>query len=80
MSMDYKVINPATGATVETFPAITDDELEAVLAKAEKAQREWAELDMSERAKIVHRVADLYDERAEAVSYTHLTLPTNREV
>ncbi|MCG7301223.1 NAD-dependent succinate-semialdehyde dehydrogenase [Brevibacterium ravenspurgense] len=68
MSMDYKVVNPATGATVETFPAISDDELEAVLAKAEKAQREWAELDMSERAKIVHRVADLYDERAEELA------------
>jgi succinate-semialdehyde dehydrogenase/glutarate-semialdehyde dehydrogenase len=66
MMSDYAVINPATGETLKTYPTITDDELEAAIARAYKTYEEWARTTtVEERTKLVRRVAELHGERRE---------------
>ena len=40
--MSYAVTNPATGETVKTYDTITDAQLEAAIAAADKAHRTWS--------------------------------------
>src|SRR3954452_18070585 len=69
MMSDYAVINPATGETLKTYPTITDDELEAAIARAYKTYEEWARTTtVEERTKLVRRVAELHGERREALA------------
>ncbi|MFF2370793.1 NAD-dependent succinate-semialdehyde dehydrogenase [Agromyces sp. NPDC058110] len=64
----YRVQNPATGEIVETFEAATDAEIEQKLAAAESAYREWRERSVQERAAVVKRVAELFDERRDELA------------
>ncbi|MEU3330306.1 NAD-dependent succinate-semialdehyde dehydrogenase [Glutamicibacter creatinolyticus] len=61
----YKVLNPATGETVEEFPVATDEQVQETLSAASSAYESWGKTDINERAKIVHRIAELFGERAE---------------
>ncbi len=66
---DYAVINPATGETLKTYPTITDDELDAAIARAYKTYQEWARTTtVEERTKLVRRVAELHSERREELA------------
>lgn len=60
---DYQVTNPATGEVLEEFATTTDAEAKDVLARSHAAYLSWRTTDKSERAAMLHRVADLYDER-----------------
>jgi succinate-semialdehyde dehydrogenase/glutarate-semialdehyde dehydrogenase len=60
----YRVLNPATGEIVETFPTATDAEVEAALASAQSAFESWRDTPMEDRAKVVSRIAELFTERA----------------
>ena len=52
--IEYAVTNPATGERLKTYPTMTDAELEAAIAKADKAHREWsASTTVEERAELV---------------------------
>jgi len=65
----YAVINPATGQTEKEFDQISDDALEAAIAAAAKAHREWGmKTSVSERAALVKKVAELHGERREALA------------
>jgi succinate-semialdehyde dehydrogenase/glutarate-semialdehyde dehydrogenase len=61
--VQYKVVNPATGETEREFPTATDEQVEQVLARASAAFASWRTTSMSERAAILNRVADYYEER-----------------
>jgi len=63
MSVEYKVINPATGAVESEFPTASDAEITAAIARSESGARSWATVSIADRASIIHRVADLYAER-----------------
>ena len=66
---DYAVVNPATGETSKVYPTITDDELQAAIAAAEKAHKEWARrTTVAERAALVRRVGELHSERREELA------------
>jgi len=66
---DYAVTNPATGETLKTYPTITDDELEAAIARAYKTYQEWGRTtSVEERTKLVRRVAELHLERREELA------------
>ncbi|MFZ0323335.1 MAG: aldehyde dehydrogenase family protein, partial [Actinomycetes bacterium] len=67
MSM-YKVVNPATGATESEFPTATDDQIVEVLGRSASAFSSWSRTSVSERASVLHRVADLYAERADELA------------
>jgi len=61
----YQVVNPATGETESEFPTIADGELDGLLVRADAAYRSWKRSGMADRSSILHRVADLYEQRAE---------------
>ncbi|MBN8869497.1 MAG: NAD-dependent succinate-semialdehyde dehydrogenase [Solirubrobacterales bacterium] len=66
---DYAVVNPATGETVQEYPTITDAELEAAIAAAEGAFRDWSQnTTVAERAAIIGRVGELHVERREVLA------------
>ncbi|MET9256539.1 NAD-dependent succinate-semialdehyde dehydrogenase [Streptomyces sp. NPDC003717] len=64
----YRVVNPATGETVREYPTATDAELRDALDLVDGAQRAWAAREPADRAAVLHRVADLYEERKEALA------------
>lgn len=62
----FAVINPATGETLAEYPDATAAEIEASLASAQKAYKEWArKTSVAERAALAKRAAELFDERKE---------------
>ena len=64
----YRVQNPATGEMVETFASATDAQIEDALAAADGAYREWRERSVQERAGVVKRVAELFEERKDELA------------
>ena len=62
-SVQYRVVNPATGETEREFPTATDEQVEQILARASASYPLWRATSKSDRAAIINRVADLYEER-----------------
>ena len=60
----YQVVNPATGVAGQSFDFATDAEVETALAASDEAYRSWRDLPISERARIVTRVGELFKENA----------------
>ncbi len=66
---DYAVVNPATGETVRTYPTITDEELDAAIARADRASRDWGRTTtVQERADLLRRVGEIYGEQRERLA------------
>lgn len=61
----YRVLNPATGQLVEEFAVATEDEVQHALSAAQSAYEIWSQTDISERATIVNRIAEIFAERAD---------------
>ena len=59
----YQILNPATGEVEQTFDTATDAEVEAALASAHAAYDAWKDVPIEDRAKVVHRIAELFVER-----------------
>ena len=64
----YRVLNPATGEIVETFPTATDAEVQTALAAAQSAFESWRDVPIETRAKAVARVGELFTERADELA------------
>ena len=58
-------VNPATGATLASYPEMTTPELRAALGAADKAFRLWQRVPLAERAVLIRRAGALLRERAE---------------
>ena len=66
---EYAVVNPATGEQVLSYPAISDHELDAAVAKADAAHQGWSRATATEeRAALVRRVGQLHTERRERLA------------
>jgi succinate-semialdehyde dehydrogenase/glutarate-semialdehyde dehydrogenase len=65
VSVTYQVLNPATGQVESTYPTATDAEVSAAVDRVHGAYAAWSAVPVTERAAIIHRVADLYAERTE---------------
>lgn len=63
VSVEYKVVNPATGQVEREFPTATDGEISSAIDRTHGAFAAWSATPLAERAAILSRVADLYDER-----------------
>jgi succinate-semialdehyde dehydrogenase/glutarate-semialdehyde dehydrogenase len=61
---DYRVVNPASGEVGREFPTATDAEIESLLDRSEASYRALGRTTLADRAAVLHRVADLYVERA----------------
>ncbi|WP_314147277.1 NAD-dependent succinate-semialdehyde dehydrogenase [uncultured Leifsonia sp.] len=67
--MQYAVTNPATGQTVRTYDSISDADLDAAIAGADDAYRNWARTTtVEERAALVRRVGELHVERKDELA------------
>ena len=79
-----KVFNPATGEQTAEVNLASKADVDIAVEKAKKAFTDWSMKPPAQRAKILFKFKELieknYDELTKPVSYTHLTLPTNREV
>jgi len=62
---DYQVVNPATAEVEKEYPTATDAEVQDALARSHAAYGAWRTTGKDERATILNRVADLYEERAD---------------
>lgn len=65
INMSYQTIDPSTGKLVETFPTLSDSELETAVARASDAFHEWRDLPIPERARILTAAAAKLRENAE---------------
>lgn len=64
----YRVQNPATGEIVETFDTATDSQIEQQLAAADAVYHTWREKSVQERAEVVKRAAELFEERKDELA------------
>lgn len=64
------VINPATGKVVDTVPAATKEDVDKAVACAKAAQKEWADVPVSEKVAILYRFLDIVDDNKEALAQT----------
>ena len=55
--------NPATGEVLERFAPLTDAQLEEKLTRAAVTFRRYRATPIAERARVLHRVADILEER-----------------
>lgn len=60
----YRTVNPATGEVVREFGPLSDDEAEALLARAHAAYLTWRETPVADRAKLFLRFAELVEANA----------------
>ncbi|MCT9005868.1 NADP-dependent succinic semialdehyde dehydrogenase [Streptomyces rhizosphaerihabitans] len=60
--MPIATVNPANGETLKTYDALGTEEIERRLAAAETTFRTYRTTSFAERARLMHRAADLLDE------------------
>ena len=72
MAKKFESLNPVTGEVAGTYPIASEKDVYAAVTLATDAAQRWVELGHKGRRKILLAYSP--------VSYTHLTLPTNREV
>ncbi|MDE7261645.1 MAG: aldehyde dehydrogenase family protein [Oscillospiraceae bacterium] len=65
-----EVINPATGAVVDTVPAATPEDVAQAVACAKAAQKEWAKVPVHERVEIMYKFIALVEENKEDLART----------
>ena len=68
VTTQYKVVDPATGQTVEEFPTATDDQILDALERSDQAFKSWRETPIQERTAVLRKVADIYEERSEELA------------
>ena len=63
-----KTINPATGESLETYEAFTNEEVDVIISKNAQKQDEWRLKTFEERAEVVHAIADELLDRKEELA------------
>jgi len=77
--VQYQSVNPATGEVLKQFPTLTDRELEAKIATAQKCFETWRNKTYAQRAVIVARAAELL--HAQAAEFAHtMTLEMGKRI
>src|ERR671921_2410732 len=64
--MPIATVNPATGETLRTFPPLTDEEINAKLARAADAFLRWRRVAIADRAAVVRRAGEILDRDKDA--------------
>ena len=68
MANPYRVQNPVNNELVQSYDFITDEELEKALATAHEAFLSWRETSYEERAKVLRKVAELFDAKRDELA------------
>lgn len=66
--MKYQSLNPTTGQVEKEFPLHSDAAVEAAIAKAHEAWREWRRTSFTRRADLMQKCAAILEERATALA------------
>jgi succinate-semialdehyde dehydrogenase/glutarate-semialdehyde dehydrogenase len=62
----YAVVDPRAGETLKEYPTISDADLQAAIATAAQAHRDWSlSSTVQERAELIRRVGQSHAERKE---------------
>ena len=64
----YKVVNPATGETEREYPDATDAVIGDALTRVHAGYQDWRTTTKAQRATVLHRVADIYRDRADELA------------
>ncbi|GAA0471561.1 NAD-dependent succinate-semialdehyde dehydrogenase [Streptomyces sp. NPDC046215] len=64
----YRVTNPATGETLREYPEATGEDIRRAVARTHDAGPGWRATDPKERAAVLDRVADLYDQQRDELA------------
>lgn len=64
----FALENPNTAQTEETFDRFEDDNRDEVLDRSTAAFEKWRATSVEERAAVLARVADLYEERVDELA------------
>ncbi len=75
----FRVINPATGATLAQIAVDGATQVEAAVARAQAAQRKWSALTGAERGRILQKAAQLLRERNDELAHLE-TLNTGKPI
>ncbi|MFF1298492.1 MULTISPECIES: aldehyde dehydrogenase family protein [unclassified Streptomyces] len=70
MSQPYEldVLNPATEQVIATVPGAVEQDVDAAVHRADRAQRAWAALAPADRARLLRRFAAVVDEHVEELA------------
>jgi succinate-semialdehyde dehydrogenase/glutarate-semialdehyde dehydrogenase len=63
----YRVKSPVTLESIGEFESATTEEVQAAVARARKAQREWARRSFDERAEVLWRLVDEFVKRQDEI-------------
>ena len=64
----FQSVNPATGIPGEAIRELTADEVEARLARAAAAWRDWRTTDLATRATVLEAIAEQFDAHAQRLA------------
>ncbi|GAA2756635.1 NAD-dependent succinate-semialdehyde dehydrogenase [Actinopolymorpha rutila] len=65
---DYRVVDPATGETVQEYPQATNEQIAGALRQTHEAFEAWRRTPATERAAVLTRVAELYEQRRDELA------------
>ncbi len=77
--MAYQSINPFDGKVLKSFPSITDAELEQALAHASTCFETWRHKSYAERAKIIHKAAEILRSKVDVFAHA-MTLDMGKRI
>lgn len=61
---EFAVIDPTSGDTLATYPTLSDDELQAAVAKSADAYERWSATSIDDRIRIIGEVSELHAARS----------------
>jgi len=68
-TVQYAVVDPATGEQVKAYPTATDAEVADAISRAHETFRSWArQASVADRAALIGRVAELHTERRQELA------------
>ena len=76
---NFRVINPANGEPLAQLPIDGAAQIDAAVARAQTAQKAWAQLSGAQRGRILQRAAQLLRERNEELAHLE-TLNTGKPI
>jgi betaine-aldehyde dehydrogenase len=76
---NFRVINPANGELLAQLPIDGAAQIDAAVARAQAAQKAWAQLSGAQRGRILQRAAQLLRERNEELAHLE-TLNTGKPI
>lgn len=66
--MSIQTVNPTTNKNIKSFEEMTDEAVDAAVAQATKAYKEWRKTSYKDRADLLHKVAELMREKKESLA------------